>query len=72
MTDDELSPRVVTSARLDDDDFEVGLRPRTLDAYIGQKRLRENLEVAIAATRQRWKLFPMCCFMAPRDLERRR
>ncbi|MBM62661.1 MAG: Holliday junction branch migration DNA helicase RuvB [Acidobacteria bacterium] len=53
MTDDELSPRVVTSARLDDDDFEVGLRPRTLDAYIGQKRLRENLEVAIAATRQR-------------------
>ena len=52
---DEVSPsRVVSSVRLgDDDQFEVGLRPRTLDAYIGQERLRENLEVSIAATRQR-------------------
>ena len=53
MTDDESSARVVSSARLDDDDFEVGLRPRTLDAYIGQERLRENLEISISATRQR-------------------
>ena len=52
---DEVSPsRVVSSVRLgDDDQFEAGLRPRTLDAYIGQERLRENLEVSIAATRQR-------------------
>ena len=52
---DEVSPsRVVSPARLgDDDQFEAGLRPRTLEAYIGQERLRENLEVSIAATRQR-------------------
>jgi len=52
---DEVSPsRVVSAVRLDDDDqFEAGLRPRTLDAYVGQERLRENLEVSIAATRQR-------------------
>ena len=54
-TTDEVSPsRVVSSVRLgDDDQFEAGLRPRTLDAYIGQERLRENLDVSIAATRQR-------------------
>ncbi len=50
----EPPSRVVSSVRLDDDDqFEAGLRPRTLDAYVGQSRLRENLEVSIAATRQR-------------------
>ncbi len=54
MTGDASPQRVVTSERLGDDDrFEVGLRPRTLDAYIGQERLRENLEVSIAAARQR-------------------
>src|SRR5205807_9157870 len=30
-----------------------GLRPRALDDYIGQDRVRENLEVSIAAARQR-------------------
>ena len=50
----EPEPRVVSSVRLDDDDqFEAGLRPRTLDSYVGQSRLRENLEVSIAAARQR-------------------
>ena len=54
MTDEVSPSRVVSSARLgDDDQFEAGLRPRTLDAYIGQERLRENLDVSIAATRQR-------------------
>jgi Holliday junction DNA helicase RuvB len=33
--------------------YEAGLRPRTLDEYIGQDRVRENLSVAIVAARQR-------------------
>ncbi|MCC6164992.1 MAG: Holliday junction branch migration DNA helicase RuvB [Acidobacteria bacterium] len=47
-------PRVL-SGRVTDDEaqYEAGLRPRTLDAYIGQDRVRENLQVAIAAARQR-------------------
>ena len=50
MTDD----RVVTASRVEDDvQYEAGLRPRTLDEYIGQDRLRENLHVAITAARQR-------------------
>jgi Holliday junction DNA helicase RuvB len=50
MSDD----RLVTAARADEDvQYETGLRPRTLDDYIGQDRLRENLHVAITAARQR-------------------
>jgi Holliday junction DNA helicase RuvB len=50
MTDN----RVVTASRVEDDvQYETGLRPRTLDEYIGQDRLRENLQVAITAARQR-------------------
>src|SRR5918996_6228510 len=33
--------------------YEAGLRPRTLDEYIGQERIRENLHVSITAARQR-------------------
>ena len=50
MTDN----RLVTAGRVEDDvQYEAGLRPRTLDEYIGQDRLRENLHVAITAARQR-------------------
>ena len=54
MTGDDAPPRVISSVRQgDDDQFEAGLRPRSLDAYIGQDGLRENLGVAVAAARQR-------------------
>ena len=33
--------------------YEVGLRPRTLDDYIGQDHVRDNLEVSVAAARGR-------------------
>ena len=37
----------------DDAQYEAGLRPRTLDDYIGQDRVRDNLQVSIAAARGR-------------------
>lgn len=50
MSDD----RLVTSVRVDEDaQYEAGLRPRTLDEYIGQERVRENLHVSITAAKQR-------------------
>jgi Holliday junction DNA helicase RuvB len=50
MTD----PRLVTGAQVDEDlQYEAGLRPRRLDDYIGQERVRENLLVSIQAARQR-------------------
>src|SRR5437762_7869020 len=50
MSDD----RLISPARAADDvQYEAGLRPRILNDYIGQDRIRENLHVAIAAARQR-------------------
>jgi holliday junction DNA helicase RuvB len=47
-------PRIVTAARVDEDaQYEAGLRPRLLDEYIGQDRVRENLHISITAARQR-------------------
>ena len=46
--------RLITPGRVDDDaQYEAGLRPRTLDEYIGQDRVRDNLEVSIQAARGR-------------------
>src|SRR5260370_31108498 len=46
--------RIVTAARVEEDaQYEAGLRPRVLDDYIGQDRVRENLVVSISAAKQR-------------------
>jgi Holliday junction DNA helicase RuvB len=46
--------RILTAARVDEDaQYETGLRPRAIDDYIGQDRVRENLQVSITAARQR-------------------
>ncbi len=50
MTDD----RLVNASREDEEvQYEAGLRPRTLNEYIGQDRVRENLHVSIEAARRR-------------------
>jgi Holliday junction DNA helicase RuvB len=44
----------MTGGRVAEDaQYEAGLRPRSLDEYIGQDRVRDNLEVSIAAARGR-------------------
>src|SRR5574338_1292491 len=49
-----MDDRLVTAAKVDDDaQDEAGLRPRSLDDYIGQDRVRENLQVSIAAAQKR-------------------
>ena len=50
MSDD----RLVNASPIDDDvQYEAGLRPRSLDEYIGQDRVREQLQVSIAAAKKR-------------------
>jgi Holliday junction DNA helicase RuvB len=49
-----MNERLVTAGRVDDDaQYEAGLRPRSLSEYIGQDRLRDNLQVSIEAARGR-------------------
>src|SRR6202521_4543489 len=65
MTDD----RIVTATRVDEDaQYEAGLRPRVLDDYIGQDRVRENLQVSIAAARQRGEALDHVLLFGPPGL----
>ncbi|MFI5177901.1 MAG: Holliday junction branch migration DNA helicase RuvB [Vicinamibacterales bacterium] len=65
MTD----PRLVNASRVDDDaQYEAGLRPRTLADYIGQERVRENLEVSITAARQRQEALDHILLFGPPGL----
>ena len=50
----ELPERVVgDGADAPERDFEVGLRPRTLGEFVGQRALKENLNVVIEAAKKR-------------------
>jgi Holliday junction DNA helicase RuvB len=49
-----VDDRLVTAGQTDDEvQYEAGLRPRALDEYIGQDRVRDNLDVSIQAARGR-------------------
>ncbi|MCZ8149817.1 MAG: Holliday junction branch migration DNA helicase RuvB, partial [Roseomonas sp.] len=45
--------RITAVARQEDDAAEGSLRPQTLKDFIGQKSLRQNLEVFVGAARAR-------------------
>ena len=61
--------RLVNASRADDDaQYEAGLRPRTLDDYIGQERVRENLHVSISAARQRGEALDHVLLFGPPGL----
>jgi Holliday junction DNA helicase RuvB len=65
MTDEHL----VNAGRVDDDaQYEAGLRPRILDDYIGQDRVRENLQVSIEAARQRGEALDHVLLFGPPGL----
>src|SRR4029077_11190765 len=47
-------PRIVSGAAIDEDlRIEASVRPKRLDEYIGQKRVKENIQIAIEAARPR-------------------
>ena len=64
MTD----PRIMTAARVEDDGQDEGLRPRRLDDYIGQDRIREQLHVAITAAKQRGEALDHTLLFGPPGL----
>lgn len=62
-------PRDVTGElTVDDLDQDRTLRPRTLDEYIGQERVRENLRVLIQAARDRGESLDHVIFSGPPGL----
>jgi holliday junction DNA helicase RuvB len=64
-----MNDRVVTGGRVEEDaQYEAGLRPRSLDEYIGQDRVRDNLEVSIAAARGRMEALDHVLLYGPPGL----
>ncbi len=60
--------RLVTSKRAEEDAAELALRPQTLDDFIGQKQVRENLKVFITAARSRGEALDHVLFHGPPGL----
>ena len=65
MTNDRLINAVATT---EDDRFEVSLRPRSLQDYIGQTKAKENLQVFIDAARGRREPLDHVLFYGPPGL----
>ncbi len=50
MRDEFLEPRVASDSEVLE---ETGLRPRSLDEFVGQRELKEHLDIVLGAARQR-------------------
>src|SRR3970282_3057862 len=65
----DTQDRFITPQKEDDDiSFESTLRPRTLDEYIGQEKIKENLKVFIQATKERAEALDHVLFYGPPGL----
>ena len=64
-----MTDRIVTgTAREEDLSSEGGLRPRRLDEYIGQDKVKENLSIGMEAARQRGEPFDHVLLYGPPGL----
>ncbi len=49
----EMPKRVISGVQLDEDDQENSLRPKTMSEYVGQAKIKHNLDVYISAAKSR-------------------
>ena len=61
-------PRIVDPAAAEQDEAETSLRPLTLDEFVGQRQLRDNLRVFIDAARTRREALDHVLFSGPPGL----
>lgn len=65
----EDSERILEASRLTEEDkIENTLRPQSLDDFIGQDKLKDNLKVFIEAAKKRGEALDHCLFYAPPGL----
>src|SRR3982750_3883144 len=64
----EAPDRLVAAKRAEEEAAELALRPQTLDDFIGQKRVRENLKIFIAAAKARGEALDHVLFHGPPGL----
>ncbi len=64
-----MEPRQISPKRTEDDlKYELNLRPRSFDEYVGQEQVKENLKVAITAARGRKEVLDHLLFHGPPGL----
>src|SRR5437879_13683121 len=62
----ERPDRIITTQPTDDEkSFDASLRPRTLDEYVGQARMKESLRICMDAAKQRGDALDHCIFYGP-------
>lgn len=65
----DMDPRQVSPKRTEEDlNYELNLRPRSFQEYVGQDQIKENLKVAIAAARGRKDVLDHILFHGPPGL----
>ncbi len=64
----EGGERLVAPKQAEEDAAELALRPQTLDEFVGQKQLRENLKIYIAAAKARGEALDHVLFHGPPGL----
>ena len=61
--------RIITPTMVETDrEIEQSLRPRTIDEYIGQEKLKEKLEIFIKAAKQRYEALDHVLLYGPPGL----
>ena len=68
MSDNGAAARLTSSERLEEDTGEGSLRPQSLDDFVGQRGLRENLKVFIEAAKSRGEAMDHTLFYGPPGL----
>ena len=61
MREELLDPEATDAEAFD----EPGLRPRTLDDFVGQERLKEHLDIILEAARRRGQAVDHLLFAGP-------
>jgi len=64
----EVAARVIDSVRAEQDAAETSLRPVTLEEFVGQRQLRDNLRVFIEAAKHRREALDHVLFSGPPGL----
>ena len=65
----DYDERLITTMPLEgDNDVDRAIRPRAMDEYIGQKKLKENLKIYIEAAKMRGEALDHCLLYGPPGL----
>ncbi len=60
--------RIISAVKMNEDEIELSLRPQSLNQYIGQTKIKENLNIFIEAAKMRNEALDHCLLYGPPGL----